>query len=74
MRKEVVHDILKQVKQDERFFGEGFLDSWNDFSAFRRAYESEKWSQEEADILNLYFLVSRHRMKDSQLILSEFCA
>lgn len=56
---DIVKDILHQVRRDERFFGEGFIESWNDFSAFRKAYENERWSSKQVETLKLAFLLMR---------------
>lgn len=74
MRKELICEIIRKVKIDEQFFGDGFLDSWSDFASFKRAYEEEVWSEEESSMLQLYFLMHRLRIGNADLVLSEICA
>lgn len=59
MRQEVIEHILTQVVADERLFGEGLIRSWQDFQAFRRAYDNECWTEAECELLRLAFQLMR---------------
>lgn len=61
MRQEIIENIMKQVIGDERLFGEGLINSWQDFASFQRAYEDDDlpWSAEEKDYLKILFHLCR---------------